>query len=218
MITEAEFMAYDLEEQEQIDAIKGWWGEYGKLVILGAIAVLVTIAAFQGWRYYRAQQAERAATLFMQLDEAERASDSKRVRDIAAQIIDRHGATQYAALAAFAAAKAGVTTGEIEDAKKNLQWAVDHAKDEDMRDVARLRLAGILLDEKKYDEALKLLSTKAAESYAMLYADLRGDVLAAAGKPAEARTAYQLALDKSEPNSSYRRLIEVKLDALGEAK
>ena len=211
-------MAYDLEEQEQIDAIKGWWGEYGKLVILAAIAFLFTIAAFQGWRYYRAQQAERAATLFMQLDEAERANDPKRVRDIAGQIIDRHGSTQYAALAALAAGKAGVTTGEVEDAKKNLQWAVDHAKDEDMRAVARLRLAGILLDEKKYDDALKLLSTNTAESFAMLYADLRGDVLSAAGKPAEARAAYQLALEKSEPSSSYRRLIEVKLDAIGEAK
>jgi predicted negative regulator of RcsB-dependent stress response len=141
-------MAYDLEEQEQIDAIKGWWNQYGKLVMLGAIAFLLTIAAFQGWRYYRAQQADRAATLFMQLDEAERATDAKRVRDIAAQIIDKHGSTQYAGLAALAAAKAGVTTGETADAKKNLQWAVDHAKDEDMRDVARLRLAGVLLDEK----------------------------------------------------------------------
>ncbi|HEY0335920.1 MAG TPA: tetratricopeptide repeat protein [Burkholderiales bacterium] len=211
-------MAYDLEEQEQIDAIKGWWGQYGKLVMLAAIAFLFTIAAFQGWRYYRAQQAERAATLFMQLDEAERASDAKRVRDIAAQIIDRHGSTQYAALAALAAGKAGVTTGEVDDAKKNLQWAVDHAKDEDMRAVARLRLAGILLDEKKYDDALKLLSANTAESFAMLYADLRGDVLSAAGRPAEARAAYQLALEKSEPSSSYRRLIEVKLDAMGEAK
>jgi predicted negative regulator of RcsB-dependent stress response len=211
-------MAYDLEEQEQIDAIKGWWGQYGKLVILAAIAFLFTIAAFQGWRYYRAQQAERAATLFMQLDEAERANDAKRVRDIAAQIIDRHGSTQYAALAALAAGKAGVTTGEVEDAKKNLQWAVDHARDEDMRAVARLRLAGILLDEKKYDDALKLLGAQTGESFAMLYADLRGDVLAAAGKPAEARVAYQLALEKSEPSSSYRRLIEVKLDAMGEAQ
>jgi predicted negative regulator of RcsB-dependent stress response len=211
-------MAYDLEEQEQIDAIKGWWNQYGKLVMLGALAFLLTIAAFQGWRYYRAQQADRAATLFMQLDEAERATDAKRVRDIAAQIIDKHGSTQYAGLAALAAAKAGVTTGETADAKKNLQWAVDHAKDEDMRDVARLRLAGVLLDEKKYDEALKILAVKTGESYAMLYSDLRGDVLAAAGKPAEARAAYQLALEKSEPNTSYRRLIEIKLDALGEAK
>ncbi|MDB5926802.1 MAG: hypothetical protein JWN13_5738 [Betaproteobacteria bacterium] len=211
-------MAYDLEEQEQIDAIKGWWNQYGKLVMLGVIVFLLTIAAFQGWRYYRAQQADRAATLFMQLDEAERATDAKRVRDIAAQIIDKHGSTQYAGLAALAAAKAGVTTGETEDAKKNLQWAVDHAKDEDMRDVARLRLAGVLLDEKKYDEALKILAVKTGEPYAMLYSDLRGDVLAAAGKPAEARAAYQLALEKSEPNSSYRRLIEIKLDALGDAK
>jgi predicted negative regulator of RcsB-dependent stress response len=211
-------MAYDLEEQEQIDAIKGWWNQYGKLVMLGVIVFLLTIAAFQGWRYYRAQQADRAATLFMQLDEAERATDAKRVRDIAAQIIDKHGSTQYAGLAALAAAKAGVTTGETEDAKKNLQWAVEHAKDEDMRDVARLRLAGVLLDEKKYDEALKILAVKTGEPYAMLYSDLRGDVLAAAGKPAEARAAYQLALEKSEPNSSYRRLIEIKLDALGEAK
>jgi predicted negative regulator of RcsB-dependent stress response len=211
-------MAYDLEEQEQIDAIKGWWNQYGKLVMLGAIVFLLTIAAFQGWRYYRAQQADRAATLFMQLDEAERAPDAKRVRDIAAQIIDKHGSTQYAGLAALAAAKAGVTTGETEDAKKNLQWAVDHAKDEDMRDVARLRLAGVLLDEKKYDEALRILAVKTGEPYAMLYSDLRGDVLAAAGKPTEARAAYQLALEKSEPSSSYRRLIEIKLDALGEAK
>jgi predicted negative regulator of RcsB-dependent stress response len=211
-------MAYDLEEQEQIDAIKGWWREYGKLVILGGIACMVIFAAFQGWRYYRSQQAEQAATLFMQLDEAARANDAKRVRDIAAQIIEKQGSTQYAGLAALAAAKASVTTGEIEDAKKNLQWAVDHAKDEDLRDLARLRLAGVLLDEKKYDDALKVLSVKSGESYAVLYSDLRGDVLAAAGKPAEARAAYQLALDKSDPNSSYRQLIEIKLDALGEAK
>jgi predicted negative regulator of RcsB-dependent stress response len=211
-------MAYDLQEQEQIDAIKGWWNDNGKLVILAVIACLVTIAAFQGWRYYRGQQAERAATLFSQLDEAQRASDSKRVRDIAAQIIDRYGSTQYAGMAALAAAKASVMTGEIDDAKKNLQWATEHAKDEDMRDVARLRLAGVLLDQKQYDEALKLLAAKTGDSYLMLYSDMRGDVLAAQGKTAEARAAYQQALEKSDPGSNYRRLLEVKVDALGDAK
>jgi histidyl-tRNA synthetase len=118
----------------------------------------------------------------------------------------------------LAAAKAGVTTGEMDDAKKRLQWAADNAKEEEMRDLARLRLAGVLLDEKKYDEALKLLSVKTGDTFVMFYADLRGDVLGAQGKPAEARTAYQQALDKSDPNSNYRRLIELKIDALGEAK
>jgi predicted negative regulator of RcsB-dependent stress response len=211
-------MALDLEEQEQIDAIKGWWSDYGKLVMLVAIAVLVGIASVQGWRYYRAQQAERAATLFGQVVEAESAKDAKRVRDIAAQIVDKYGSSQYAGMAALAAAKAGVTTGELDDAKKNLQWAADHAKEEELRDIARLRLAGVLLDEKKYDDALKLLSAKTGDAFAMLYADMRGDVLVAQAKPADARAAYQLALDKSDPGSPYRRLVEVKLDALGDAK
>lgn len=211
-------MAYNLEEQEQIDALKGWWSDNGKLVMVAVIACLLTIAAFQGWRYYRAQQADRAAALFSQLDQAQRASEHKKVRDIAAQLIQNYGSTHYAGMAALSAAKSSFETGEMDDARKNLQWAIDKAREEEMRDIARLRLAGVLLDDKKYDEALKLLSEKATDSYAPLYEDRRGDVLTAQGKHAEARSAYQLALEKSEPNSQYRQLIEIKLDALGESK
>lgn len=211
-------MAYDLEEQEHIDALKAWWHQHGNLVVLAVLACLITIAAFQGWRYYRAQETERAAALFSQLAEAERANDAKKVRDIAAQIVDKHGSTQYAGMAALAAAKAGFNTGEIEDAKKHLTWAMEKAREPEMREVSRLRLAGILLDEKKYDEALKLLATQPSDAYAALYADLKGDILTAQGKPAEARAAYQLALEKSDAGSRYRPLIELKLDALGEAK
>lgn len=211
-------MAYDLEEQEQIDAIKGWWNDYGKLVMLAVIACLITIAAFQGWRYYRAQQTERAAVLYSQLDQAERANDSKKVRDIAAQLVENYGSTPYAGMAALAAAKASYSTGEMDDARKYLQWAVSDAREDEMRDVARLRLAGVLLDEKKFDEALTVLASATSDAYAALYADRRGDVLAAQGKPAEARSAYQQALDKSDANSQYRRVIELKLDAIGEPK
>jgi predicted negative regulator of RcsB-dependent stress response len=211
-------MAYDLEEQEQIDAFKAWWSDYGKIVMLAVIACLITVSAFQGWRYYRAQQSEKAATLFTQLDQAERVNDSKKVRDIASQLTASYGSTHYAGMAALAAAKASFETGELDDARKNLQWAAEKAREEEMRNVARLRLAGILLDEKKHDEALKVLTEKPADAYAALYADLRGDVLTAQGKTAEARSAYQTALEKSDPNSQYRPLIEIKLDALGEAK
>ena len=121
-------------------------------------------------------------------------------------------------MAALAAAKASFTSGEMEEARKYLQWTIDKARDDEMRDVARLRLAGIQLDEKKYDEALKLLAAKPTDAYAALYADLRGDVLAAQGKPAEARAAYQVALEKSDPRSQYRQVVELKLDALGDAK
>jgi predicted negative regulator of RcsB-dependent stress response len=211
-------MAYDLEEQEQLENIKAWWKQYGTLVTLGVVACLVTIAAVQGWRHYRAQNAEQASVLYSQLDQAERSNDHKKVRDIAAQLIDKYGSTHYAGIAALSAAKASFTTGELEEATKNLQWAVDRARDEEMRDVARLRLAGIFLDQKKYDEALKLISAEPRPAYTALYADMRGDILSAQGKAAEARAAYQIALDKSDARSQYRPLIEMKLDAMGHAK
>jgi predicted negative regulator of RcsB-dependent stress response len=211
-------MAYDLEEQEQLENIKSWWNQYGNLITLAVIACLVTIAAIQGWRYYRAHKSEQAATLYSQLDQAERLNEHKKVRDIAAQLVDNYGSTQYAGMAALSAAKASFTTGELDAAKKNLQWAIDHARDDEMRDVARLRLAGILLDEKKYDEALKVVSAEPRAAYVGLYADMRGDILAAQGKAAEAKSAYQVALEKTDARSQYRPLIEMKLEALGQSK
>jgi predicted negative regulator of RcsB-dependent stress response len=208
-------MAYDLDEQEQIENLKAWWKRYGTLVLLGVTACLVTIAAVQGWRYYTAQQSQRAATLYLQLDQAQDAKDHRRVRDIAAQIVERHGSTHYAGMAALAAAHASFATGEIDEARKHLQWAAERAREEEMRDVARLRLAALLLDQKQFDEALKVLSARHQEAYAGLFADARGDVLAVQGRAPEAREAYRNALEKLDPGSNYRRVVEVKLDALG---
>ena len=209
-------MAYDLEEQEQIATLKAWWKQYGNLVTIVATAALLTIAAFQGWRYYRHSQSVAAVTLYEQVERAERAADHKKVRDIAAQIVGKYRSTPYAAMAALASAKAAFTTGDLAAAKEQLAWVMERAREEEIKDLARLRLAGVLLDEKKYDEALKLLETKPVESMTGLYADLRGDVLAAQGKNAEARSAYQLALDKSDSGSTYRAVVQLKLDALGE--
>jgi predicted negative regulator of RcsB-dependent stress response len=211
-------MAYDLEEQEQLDAIKAWWNQYGNLIVVAVVAVAVGVAAYQGWRYYRNSQSIGAATLYGQLDQAARASDAKRVKDISAQIVDRYGSTVYGGLAALAAAKAAFTTGDLEAAEKQLRWAAEHAKEKEQRDIARLRLAGVLLDRKMPDEALKALDEKPADGYTALYADLRGDILAVQGKRADAAAAYRAALEKSEQGSAYRQVVEIKLDALGEAK
>ena len=211
-------MAYDLQEQEQLDAIKAWWSRYGTLIVTVALACLLTIAAFQGWRYYRHQQSVAAVTLYEQLRQAERANEHKRVRDIAAQITDKYTRTPYAAMAALSAARASFETGDLAASKTQLQWVIDHAREEELKDVARLRLAGVLLDEKRHDEALALVNGKHGEAFSALYADLRGDILLAQGKRAEARGAYQQALEKSDVKSPYRPMIQAKLDALGEAR
>lgn len=156
-------MAYDLEEQEQIAALKSWWKEYGSLVIVGLAACALSFAAFNGWRYYRHSQAVAAVTLYEQLDQAERAADHKKVRDIAEQITGKYGATTYGAFAALSAARASFEMGDLAGAKSRLQWAMENAKEAELRDIARLRLAGVLLDEKRPDEALKLLDAKPVE-------------------------------------------------------
>lgn len=211
-------MAYDLEEQEQLETIKSWWKQYGNMIVIAVLTVAVAVAAWQGWRYYRTTQAEGAATLYSQLDQAVRSNDAKRVRDIAGQITDRYGSTVYGGLAALAAAKAAFNTGDFEAAEKQLRWAAEKGKEAEHRDIARLRLAGVQLDLKKYDEALKTLEPKPLEAYVALYADMRGDILVAQGKNAEAVAAYRNAMEKAEANGTHRQIVEIKLDALGEGK
>ena len=211
-------MAYDHQEQEQLDELKAWWREHGNLVLLSFAVVALVIAGFQGWRYYHSSQSLAAATLYGQLELADRAGDHKKVRDIASQITSSYASTPYGTFAALSAARASFDSGDLAGAKSQLLSVISGAREDEIRDVARLRLAGVLLDEKNYAEALQQLEAKPAESMAGLFADMKGDILAAEGKKAEARNAYQLALDRSEAGSGYRPIVQLKLDALGDAK
>lgn len=209
---------YDLEEQEQLDEIKAWWKQYRNVVLLVVVAAAVTVSAIQGWRYYHSKQAFEAGELYTQMQAAVAGGEQKKVQDIAAVLIDRYPRSGYARLAGLTGAKAAFDSGDAPAAKTRLQWVIDNSKDDEMRDIARLRLATVLLDGKDYDAALKLLAAPHADTLSALYADLKADVLVAQGKPDEARIAYQRALDKSDAKSAYRALIQVKLDALGEPK
>ena len=209
---------YDLEEQEQIDALKAWWRQNARLLIVAAVAAVAAAGAVSAWRYYKDNQAAQASQLYATLEKAMRAKDSKQIKEVAAQLIDKYGGTAYGAMAALAEAKADFDAGDLAGAGRRLEWAAEHGRDEEVRAVAQLRLAGVRLDEKKYDEALKLLEAKHPDAFAGMYADTRGDALLALGKGTEAKAAYQLALDKLPPQSSYRLLVQLKLDGLGGRK
>jgi predicted negative regulator of RcsB-dependent stress response len=206
---------YDLEEQEQIDELKAWWKEHGRLVIVVLAAVVVAAAGTAGWQWYKRSQSEQASQLYGALEKAVRANDLKQIREVSAQLKDKYGGTAYGPMAALAAAKASYEGGDAKGAAADLQWTIDNARDEDVTAAARVRLAGVLLDEKKYAEALKLLDSAHPESFTGLFADMRGDVLVAEGKPVEARAAYKLALEKLPAEGNYRAIVQVKLDGLG---
>jgi predicted negative regulator of RcsB-dependent stress response len=207
-------MAYDLEEQEQLDEIKAWWKRYGNIVIGLLSAGAIVFAGFQGWQYYQNKQLLEASVQYEALSRLS-VKEIDQIRSISGVLIDNYAGTPYAGRAALLAAKANYATKDAKSAKAQLEWAAKNAREDGVRAISQLQLAAILLEEKQYDAALKLLDEKHDASFDGLYADLKGDVLTAQGKTAEARAAYELALTKLDAKGKYRVYTQHKLDALG---
>ena len=208
----------DSQEQEQVDAFKAWWKDNGKWLLIALAVAVSGFAVMQGWQFYKEKTMAEASTLYVELEKQLSSNDPKRINDAAQAVIDKFGSTAYAPRAALLAAQVNIQNKDVARAKTQLEWVIKHADETGLQNLARLKLASVLLDEKNYAEALKLLDAKHAESFMGLYADLKGDVLNAQGKADEARAAYQLALTKTDAQSKYRILIQMKLDALGGAK
>ena len=209
-------MALDLEEQEQVDELKAWWKQHGNLIVAVVLAASLAFAGWQGWRWYQASQAAEAAATFDTLARAAQAGDAKALRDAAGTLIENYPRTLYASMAALVAARFHFDRNDLKAAKAQLQWVIERSPSDDFKDLARLRLAAILLDEKAYDEALKLLEARHPPAYEAQYAALRGDVLVAKNQPAEARAAYQMALEKAgNDQGGFRESVRMRLEALG---
>ena len=205
----------DLEEQEQIDQIKHYWERWGTLVT--GVVVLVALG-FAGWNVYNfwdRRQATQSAVLYDEVERAAQAGDAARVERAFNDIRERFGRTAYAQQAGLAASKVLLDKGNAGGAKAALTWVAEKGRDDGMQAIAHLRLAAILADAKAYDDALKQLDAKLPPAFAPLVADRKGDILAAQGKPTEAAAAYSTAWKGLDAQSEYRRLVEIKLNALG---
>lgn len=207
--------ALDLEEQEQLDQIKHFWKTWGNLISWLLIAVLGSYAAWNGFQYWERSQAAKAAALFDEVERAVSAGDIGRVERSLADMKDKFGGTQFAQQSALLAAKALQAQGKTEAAREALAWVANGAADKAYRDIARLRLAAVLLDAKAYDEALKPLTAEFTPAMAGLAADVRGDVWQAKGQKTEAIAAYSEAWKMLSETPDYRRLVQAKLNALG---
>jgi predicted negative regulator of RcsB-dependent stress response len=207
-------MAYDLEEQEQIATLKAWWEKYGNLTSWVLIAGLAAYSGWTGWNYYQRSQAAQASALYDELQTAVAAKDNAKVLRAAGDMESKFGSTAYAPMGALVAAKSAFDANDMKSAKAQLQWAADHGADE-FKAIAKVRLAGVLLDEKAYDEALKALAGEVPSQFTAAVADRKGDILVAQNKLAEARAAYQAALDASDKKSPGRQLIQLKFEAIG---
>ena len=207
----------DLEEQEQLDQLKAFWKRYGNLITWLMIAVLAAYAGWNGWNWWQRDQAEKSGAMFDQLDKAAQAGDAEQAGRVFADMKARYPRTAFTEQGGLMTAKVQLDKGQFDVALATLAWVGANAAETEYQTIAKLRAAGVLLDQKKYDDALKQLDGASAPDFAALVDDRRGDVLLAQGKKDEAKAAFAKAWQAMDANVGYRRLIDAKLTALGAA-
>ena len=208
-------MAYDLEEQEQIESLKAWWKKHGNWITWVLIIVLACYAAYAYWGYYQRKQSAQASQLYYEMQGAVMSGDNERALRVAKDTQEKFGGTAYAPMVTLVAAKKAYDDNKPDIAKSQMQWVIDNAKQDGYKAIARIRLAGILLDEKAYDEGIKLLSGGFPEPFVSLAEDRKGDFLVAQNRLGDAGAAYRKALEKAPSDDPGRQLIQLKLEEIG---
>lgn len=209
--------AYDLDEQEKLGDLRAWWSRYGNYVTGAITVVALLIAANQGWKWYTGKQAAEASTLYFALSDAAAKDEVAKVKDASAQLQEKFAGTGYAPRGALLAAKSAFDAGDLATAKSQLEWVVANSKEDELKHIARLRLAAVLLDQKQYDAALAALDGKTSEAFAGLILDMRGDIYNLQGKAVDAKTAYEAALPKLDSKGAQKQYTQLKLDSVSAA-
>ena len=205
----------DLQEQEQLDALKAFWNKQGNLITWTLVLALGGFAAWNGWNYWQREQGVKAGAMFEDLDRAVTAGDVEKTTRVFADMKERFPGTAFTQQGGLAAAKLQAAKGQADAAKASLTWVAEHGAEVEVRTIARLRLAALQTDARQLDEALKTLDVAQAEGFEALVAERRGDILMLQGKKDAARAAYQTAYKTMSEKVDYRRLIEAKLTAMG---
>lgn len=209
-------MAYDLEEQEQFDAFKAWWAKYGTAIMAFIAAALL---AWGGWTAYKAYQnhrSQQAMGYFEAMSDGARtggADSAMQIKAASETLRKDYTDSAYTGRGVLVAADALLKQNDVDGARVQLEWLINQPAHAAMQPLARVRLAGLLLDQKKYDEALAQLQSPPA-AFTALYADRRGDILAEQGKPQDARQAWQEALKILGSSDPLTQAVQLKLDAL----
>lgn len=207
---------YDTEK-EQLEALKKWWRENGRMVVIGLVVGLGITFGWSGWKAYKNMQDEKASSLYEAVLAGASAAkpDVATVQTAAARLMGRFPDSPYASLAALVAARGAVQAGSDDDAARELQWVVEHTSRVEIREIAQLRLARIAVDRKDYDGAKAMLRQVRDPGLAGAVSELRGDIAVARGDTKAARAAYTAALANTDLSGAARTRIRIKLDDLG---
>ncbi len=203
---------YETEEQ-QVEAIKEWWKQNGVAVISGAVLGIAALVGWRGWGWHQEKQANEASDIFAVVHEAINKIDTTALTEQAKILRENYASTPYASLAVLHEAKIQNDKGDNTAAEESLRWVLKNSKQDSVQDIARLRLARLLLAENKIDEAQTMVNASTSEAYASLANEIRGDIFVAKGELDQAKKAYDQAMQSA--SGSGVEFLELKRNDLG---
>lgn len=206
---------FDLDEQEQLDALQQFWRSYGRIVMAVVLAVVVGFGSTKWWEYQNKTEAQSASATFNKLEAVQTVEDIDLISSLSEEIISEYGDTYYADLARLNLAKTEVDVGNSDGAIKLLRGVVDDSRDSSLVALARLRLAALYVMTEQFDLAMSALDGDADAAMSGLFADIRGDIYAAQDLHDEARGAYQEALSLLQEGNPWVDIVQIKIDSLG---
>ena len=205
----------DLDEQEQLATLKHFWDQYGRIITAVVTVLALSYAGWTAWNIWQTGLEQKSAVRFDEMSRAVAAGDISKTDRVFADMKEQFGATSYTAQAALLDARMNYEKGNVDATKAALQWLVDSSAESAYKDVARLRLGGVLIEAKQYDEAIKLLSSNISQPFAALAADRMGDAYSLQSKTEEAKAQYLKAYAGLPVSDEYRKMIDVKLARMG---
>lgn len=218
-------MADHLTEEEQIESIKRWWKENGTGIVTGVVLALVAYFGYQWWQGKQRADAEAASNVYQGFVAAVSANDGQpdnkqltTAQSLARELKDNFASRIYASQAALQLAALAVEKNDLEEASKQLQWALDNTSEDALKYLAKRRLAAVKAARGETGEALKLLEGDVPAAFVALFAETRGDILIQQGDKDGARAAYVQARAAMLPEqAAASRLLDLKIETLGGA-
>lgn len=205
---------YNMTEQEQIQFIKNWLKKYVPSIVLGIAIAFVASWGWRSWQHHKSQQAEQASALYEQLLANDNTQQPQMFTQLANNLQTNFSRTPYAALSGLLQARLAVDQGNLDLAHQKLVWVINNSKDQQIKDIAKMRSARVLMAQNKYQDALGLLETIQNKNYEVGIQIVKGDIYSVMGNVGEAKSAYQTALNNLPANAAIRPMVQMKLDNL----
>ncbi len=208
-------MDYYESEKEQLEAIKSWWKDNGRVVVVGLVLGLGGIFGWTTWQGYAKAQAEKASITYEQLVNWASAQDYERADELAEVLMRDYPNSAYAALGSLIRANSAVAQGRLDEARGYLRWTLDNARQPALKHLATLRLARLAYDQADFEGALALLDAGGPGTLGAAFEEARGDIMAAQRRVDEAQRHYRQAMDDPRLSPTSRERLSMKLDDLG---